>query len=358
MQGEYVLPTARALYLALAGLCLLAAVIGLATALVLHLLSHPEPHLKPVPEIPQLAPVSLNLNSIQNGFRPPSNIRAIPLSFSRPLTTSTFLVYLDADSSTGLAPYPDDFLILGGADVGLFERKAITVGGRPHTALLPSALLVAQQNEMSGTQQYEVRVAAKDAMGGISEPVLLHITLNPAPIQSPSVQPLTDLEQLARRIAQFVDSAHTPLYFQAFQRAQRIPDQCGAARDDATFQSEYARAFDYMQTRMLPARIEQFYSQLCAAWHVSAQSQMLAAEQAQEARNAVIADNLQAQLSATTRGLLFTTLRNAALVVAGGALALFLFVSLFLAFLAMENHSKAVREAVEALVRAKDGAAP
>ena len=122
LQGEYVLPTARVLYLAIAGLSLLAAVLGILAVIALEFSAHQSAALKPVPDVSAPASVSLDLDAISNGFLPPSNVHAVPLAFTRPISTDTVLLYFDASSARGLAQYPDDFLILGGPDAGLFER--------------------------------------------------------------------------------------------------------------------------------------------------------------------------------------------------------------------------------------------
>jgi hypothetical protein len=353
VQGEYVLSIARVLYLAIAGLSLAAVALGIAAALFFEFGARETPALKPVPDIPAPTAVALDLDTIRGGFLPPTNIRGVPIPFTRPITTDTVLVYLDADSGRGLAPYPDDFLILGGPDAPIFERGTWNVDGRAHTALRPSADLVAQLNGQSSARAFIVRVAAKDAGGGVSQPVLLHLTLSPAaqgitpvPIAPASA---SALDTLARRIALFADPARTPAYFDAYQRAEREPQQCGTSSDDANFLAEYQRAFDYMRSRMIPDRIPTFYAALCSAWSAAIRAQRLVGEQAQAQRAQTIAENMQEQVRAETSAFAARMERNAALVFAVGALGLFLFLSLFLAFLAIESHSKAMRETLAML---------
>jgi hypothetical protein len=68
-----------------------------------------------------------------------------------------------------------------------------------------------------------------------------------------------------------------------------------------------------------------------------------------EAAQAIAAENARKHLELETQKVVARTIRNIAIGVAGSALAAFLTVALFLAFLAMEGHSKALRQAVETL---------
>jgi hypothetical protein len=162
------------------------------------------------------------------------------------------------------------------------------------------------------------------------------------------------LETLARQIALFVDPGRSPVYFDAYQRALHEPIDCGTTANDANFVSEYQRAFTYMRPKLNKDAIENFYKELCNAWSAGISAQQLSMQQAEASHDQAIAQSLADQVQAEAQVFASRITRNATLLFVAGAMGLFLLLSLFLAFLAMENHSKAVREALAVLAAQRE----
>ena len=357
VQGDYVLPTARLVYLGVAAVALTAGIVCGLAFLYYAIASQQSARHQRVPDIVEPAPPSIDIASLKSQFAPPRNVRAGTLRFSRPVNSRTALVYFSADSSAGFARFPNDLIILGGADAEQFETANGRIDGETRTVLTPGPQLTESLNlDTVSPRSYQVRVAVRDGYGLVSAPHTLRFTLAAAADQGATEtaapqrdRPATDLERLAQRIALFADPGRTPDYFGAYQAALRVPRQCGEDPSNAAFVGEFARAFDGVRQSISPASLSSLYRHVCEAWRSAHALRLQELARQQQAQQEIIAANGMADGVAAMRAAQAKVYRYVALVAVGFSLTVFLLVSVFLAFLALEGHTKAVREAVEAL---------
>ncbi|NEX16817.1 MAG: hypothetical protein C1943_09350 [Halochromatium sp.] len=144
--------------------------------------------------------------------------------------------------------------------------------------------------------------------------------------------------------------------------ALEVPGRCGARDDDATFLANYRQAFESVKPRISSTNLDAFYTGLCNAWEAVLQREAAARMQAEQQQRAAYraSEEARAQVKARNRQIALehqakveraTEMTTVTLSVIGGALGLFLSVALLLAFLAIEGHSRAMRAAVESMVR-------
>ena len=269
----------------------------------------------------------------------------------------------------GLAPFPKGLEISGGKDAQYF--KLVRNKTENDAALAAQAPLANEINQVFGSggpiqsKSFEVELIARDNQGNETVPtkVLFELTFGPqappeatlsAPVESPKVTQVTPLQELAKDIATLIDPNKTPSFFEAYKRALDEPEICGATTKTTNFVLSYRKAFDQLKTKLNRDNINLFYSGVCAAWSEVRKKADAARQAAEVEQRAQIArseahrdDVLAAKFGATA-------LRNTSLMYTGGAILSFMFISLFLAFLAIENHSKALRQAVEALAAEGD----
>jgi hypothetical protein len=388
LQSAFVLPLARTLYLSVA---LLSLIVGLgATAVLLwaFLTGSGQPTLQREPPpyqgsavAPPAVARTLDLDTVRRHVGPPTDIRFVITSgpFSAPPPVGEPLGYFVAESPNGVADHPDGVSVLGGPDAGLLER--IQHPGTGRTGLAANQRFVERMREdLAGItapqrKSYGVRVIARDRFAIASEAtdVTFELELVPptAAPASPSAPPVTvqatALQGIAGDIARTLQPEVNPEQFRLYNRALQVPGECQAADDDGDFLTGFRDAFNELKPRLSAANVEALYSGVCAAWaDVRArEEQALAAadaaedaayRRAEDAREAVRQRN-QAALEAHERRVFQAKAAGGvALLVIGGALSAFLSVSLVLAFLAIEGHSRAVRTAVEAIARANSGA--
>jgi hypothetical protein len=367
LQGDYVLPTARTIYLGIACLSLLAAAIGLVVALLMQVLSMGGPSHERVPFVADAPALSIDVDAVGAHLRPPHNIRFV---FTRGTlheqpSTSDFLGYFDADTANGLPKYPDDFSIIGGRDAELFERVSVSIPNGTRAGLAPTQALIARlgADPMAYLQprshSFQLRVLARDAYGNsAAADVIVSLRTGPVPLDAaapapaPQVEETTDLQRLASEIAAKADPTHGAAFFDIYKRAQRVPADCGA--DEGThFVGEYRRAFEATRSLIVAGNTEAFFAGVCDAWRQALAKHATELAQAELARNEAIARNQTAEFRHAIKVAGTKSIRNLALGLVGSAIVAFITICLFLAFLAMENHTKAVREAIEAMVDAQ-----
>jgi hypothetical protein len=318
----------------------------------------------------------IDLAVVDTHLSVPTNIRFIQTlnPIDQPLTGREILGHFVADAANGIAAYPADFDALHGSNSELFETTVMSDSGQPRTALRASSALVQTINSklpeyrIPQNVSYTLTVTARDRFGNVSEPADIAIDLTvgplsaaqpvvPVPAASPEAKaepaPLTDLQRIARDIALIVDPNRTPTYFAAYQRAVHLPEACRASDDDSAFVGNYRAALDHARAKLSARNLGGFYAGICEAWQRNLNEQEAARVQAQNAQTTVEMRNQSARVAAEARHVAAWAVRNLALMVVGGALSAFLSISLLLAFLAIENHSKAMREAVEAIAGAK-----
>jgi hypothetical protein len=361
LQSGVILPTARTLYVVAACISLFAAGLAILFAVYFQATSVQFSDQKPLPPPYQAGPTTISFGPIDQRLAPPSNIRfVVDLDvIDRPLGDYDVLGHFDADTPNGLGTYPDDFDIIGGKDADFFSRAPWPArNGR--TGLRAAPALAAEINTIVGAastlqqRSFELRVVAHDSLGRLSKPanVAFSLAIGPRPAAAGKTteapRALNDLESLAREIALVIDPERTPTYFDAYKRALATPRQCGVG-DAPDFVGNYAKAFQHARPQLNASTIEAFYSGVCDAWSEAVRQQEEAAAAAEQARAAIETKNLMARAAAETKAIAARAFRNIAIGVLGGALTAFLTIALLLALMAIEGHSKAMREAIDIL---------
>lgn len=359
LQSDLVLRTARGFYLVAAcfslGALLLAAVVAvLAQGSTLRFAVD-----RPVPEVQSVTVEGISVDDVAARMAPPQALRFIadPQAITFNISEGQALGYFDAETPNQLAAYPDDFDIVGGEHAALFILSRHPGNGR--AGLRASALLAQQfteaRNAGGGTARlsYTLRAVARDRAGQVSAPTDVTVIIDLAPLGSaptaPAADPsLTDLQTLAREIALAVDQQQTDVFFDIVRSAQRTPRLCGA-EETPDFVAQYRLAFEGVRDRLRRDNVELFYRGVCDAWNAAAERGQARRASDQADADAVIARNAQQRAELDAQKRTARMVRNIAFGIAGTALAAFLAIALFLAFLAMEGHSKALREAVEGL---------
>jgi hypothetical protein len=386
LQSTYVLPLARGIYLVIALLALVTMIGGGAYVLFLQASVGAEPGSLPLPPPYQGAdPVatpserSVDLALVQSRLEPPTKIQFVvtPGVITKPLSEGQVLGRFLAETPNKLAPFPDGVSLLGGRDAERFERvadsssQAIALAARPALADEIKAALVDIQQET--TRTFEIRVVARDRYGITSAPADLSFALKLAPAPAVIAVPApesqaepTPLQAIARDIARTVQPEVNPEHFAVYHKAIEVPGRCGASAEDGSFVSNYRRAFEEVRARLTTANVDAFYAGLCDAWKAvlgreeAKREQVLegqrAAREAADAARAKVQGENQRRLQEHGARAMEAKVKTALILpVLGGALVTFLAIALVLAFLAIEGHSRAVRAAMEAMVRIADG---
>lgn len=374
-QSETVLRAARTVYLIAAIASLVVIVVGLIFALFFQVSTWKSANEIPLPRAYRPSSPTLSADDVGKFLIPPQNIRFMPSmsSIRAPLSDRSILGHFTADTPNGLAPYPSDFNILGGKDAALFDRVR-SAGKR--SGLKPTRALISKVNGLLHTLRkpesatYELEVIARDRFGNMSKPEAVSFSLTYEPpsaksktsttfaARAESAKKMTELQRLAKDIAFLVDPKRTPAYFAAYRRARAVPRKCGASANNAVFISNFRRLFDQLRPKLRATNMGEFYTGVCSEWHRALSEQQAAQEKAREARASVIARNEAANVGAEGERMLAAVGRDIALTVVGAALSAFLLISFLLAFLAIENHTRAVRRAVETLTKNSSNQGP
>jgi hypothetical protein len=388
-----ILRIARTVY-ALAALgCIITAGLGICAVLYFEILVVGGPtHVTVPPPYVASAPV-IDLHTVESRLQVPTNVRFVVTRpfIDKPIQDEDVLGYFAANTANRLADFPDDFEILGGKDAGLFDRRgnvlSQTGGGTAEVELLRRNIAVeasrgGQRAVLVSTPElrqqidkllptlkaqerrtYTLQVAARDAYGIYSAPTDVSVVLTfspaaavpiaaPIPQAAPSPQ-MSDLQRLAHEIALVVDKEGMPANRQAYDVAMREPEDCGTSQADLAFVGNYRRAFDSARPKLLAANLPAFYDGVCNAWRRALSEQGRARAEVEAARNAAMSRNQAAQIQNQIDSVSAQAGRSITLIVVGSAIAAFLTVSLVLAFLAIENHSRATREAISRLTEAR-----
>ncbi len=387
-QSAYVLPLARGIYLLIALACLAAVVGGIGYAIYLQVSVGDPPSLVEVPPpyqgsgpVGQMTDSAVDLGLVQSRLEPPTNIRFVVTvgTLSEPPSVGQVLGHFAADTRNGLAPFPDGVSLLGGPDAEFFERVRDGSGKRIAFAARPSLIDelgdALRDIERPTDRVFTIRVVARDRYGVASVPTDISFTLalgpkptSAAPPSAPERQP-TELEVIAREIARAVEPEVNPAHFAVYNAALKVPGRCGTTDSDQTFLANYRRVVEEMRPRLTAANVDAVYLGLCEAWKSALEREAAAREEAEqrqraaqrsadEARARAIAHNNELRQRHESRIAEVKAQTMQTLTLIGGAFALFLSVALVLAFLAIEGHSRAVRAAMEAMVRLSEDRQP
>lgn len=387
VQSAFVLPLARGIYLLVALACLLTVIGGIIYVAFLQASAASQPTLETLPPayqesgtIDESPPREVDLSVIEDHLAAPGGLRfSVTIgTITAPIDEGALLGHFQASTLNRLAGFPDGVSLLGGRDAHLFERvqgpNPQLIGLAPRPALLTEIEQALQGISEQSSRTFEVRVIARDRYGITSEPTDLSFDLtfgpppaDPVAVRDPVPEPdqgqdITELQQIARTIAQTIEPTVNPAQFEAYRVALEVPRRCGARDDDATFLANYRQAFESVKPRIRSTNLDAFYTGLCEAWEAvlqreaaarmhAEQQQRAAYRAAEEARAQVEARNRQIALEHQAKVEQATEMTTVTLSVIGGAVGLFLSVALLLAFLAIEGHSRAMRAAVESMVR-------
>ncbi len=361
IQSDFVLRTARGFYLIGAFVSLILVIVCLIVALIAQATTIRSASVDPVPQVLGTKAEAITFGLIDGRFAPPSNIRFVqePGLLDRNISVGQSLGRFDADTPNGMNAAPNDFEIIGGDDAALFEPGP-TPGARNRTGLRATDALAEQINQKRSAASepvrldYQLRVLARDAYGLLSKPTDISISIVVAPTgfvppEEPATAAPTDIQALAKEIAVAVDPQKTDVYFDVQKRALQVPRLCGL-EESPEFVTQYRLGFEHARTKLNANTVDLFFAGICDAWGEAVSRGD--ARFAQQSAAAAAAENKNAQsyVALELEKALAETIRNIALGAAAGALSVFLTLALFLAFLAMEGHSKALRAAVEALV--------
>lgn len=224
-----------------------------------------------------------------------------------------------------------------------------------------AALLNKLPSGATVSQTAQVRILAEDANGNTAQPATVSFRIpfkataatEPSPGPTETVEDATAPEALQATVAALARLAGpqgSPEYFDAYDYARAEPERCDA-KGNGTFFVEYARAFNHLRQRLTKAGVNTFYRRLREPWANQLRAARLEAQQQDEARAVVMAQNLAAEVASSARKSWAKAIRDTALAFAVVCLCVFMTVALFLVFLAIEGHSNAMRIAVEALAR-------
>lgn len=363
LQSDYVLSAARVIYLIFAVICILVAVGGLLVMLYFQMKTWQSPSQDPVPDVPEVSRRALDADSVSAFLAPPGNIKVHAEQVTNPVSEKSVVAYFSVDTPNSLAAFPEDIMILGGKDASFFKLRGVRYDkGKPkRSGLSPSSELVSQINDYLSSnaplhsRNFQLKVAARDKYGTPSVPqeIVFSIAYGSAAVANEAVQPasnLTGFQEVARDIALVVDPSRTPDYFKAFKRANRLPRDCGANESDVEFSMDVRRVLDAVRSQLSADNIEAFYAGICTAWQNARRAEQSERAQAEEIRREIMARNSRARAETEFAAARARVGRYVTLGVIGAAIGLFLVISLLLAFLAIENHTKAVREVLAALL--------
>lgn len=363
VQSLWVLPAARRLYLVGAIIAVGATLLGVVIALAFQLLSLKGADTEAVPEATAVAPSPIDLAALDKLFQGPTDISTATFQLIRPVQAGAPVARLSAQSRAGVASFPEGYQLIGGRDAELVldARDPYESGG---TILVATeryaAMLNAVPEGTTTTRTLQIRVVATDRNGSVSRPATLEFAPSfdpPKPAAQTQVEEIggpESLRAIATILASIAAQRGTPEWFDAFDYAMKQPDRCGAVNNEA-FIKEYDRSLRHLKPKLTATNLRTFYSGVCNAWQEQINAARLAGAEAERARMEVIARNMAAETTAAVAQSASRGVRNTALAFAAAAVSFFMTVALFLAFLAIEGHSNAVREAVQIMARQQPG---
>ena len=316
---------------------------------------------------------TMDLFLVSNHLAPPTNIKFVVTidTITTPLREEdNILGYFSADTSNGLASFPDGIDIPGGRDATLFERtfdqEHKAIGLKATTTLIKEINETLRDIQEQNERNFEIQLLARDRYRMLSDLTTISFPLRfgpkspPPPTPEPTMSEPTELQKIAGDIATIVTS-EPKSRVAAYRRALEIPKQCEASDQTQVFVANYRQAFEQVRTRLKADNIEAFYAGLCEAWQnvlareAAARRQVeeahaAARRQVEEARAQALEFNNEARATHQLEASAAQATTYVTMSIVGGALATFLSISLIVAFLAIEGHSRAIREAVKAMV--------
>lgn len=229
-------------------------------------------------------------------------------------------------------------------------------------ALIDQVRTVLTGNRVQSNHEFALFLVARDSYGIPSEVANADFALTYAhasqatnpPVQQAitATRQVSELERLARDVALAVGGQEGSVAYQrVFDRALREPIFCGTSQDDAEFVGTYRKIFDHTRPRITAANLLAFFDGICDEWRRATAERARIQRDAETARRSAISANENADYRYAFEAASAWTARNLTLIVVGGALGIFTLLCLVLAFLALENHSNAMREAVSVIAQ-------
>ncbi len=386
LSGFFLIPIAKIIYAVIAIVCLLAIVGGLifiiylqaSTAVRPETVPVPPPYHEPTPNASLPSNQKIDINIVKNKITPPSKIKFINTIglINAQLRPNIIIGYFVAETANEIAPYPDGLSIIGGHDAEKFERafdqRSQKIGLAPTVALLNELNSSINSIKQEQTKKFSIRVVMRDRFGMVSVPadVTVEIIIAPPPalntnqpVETKSEQ--AELQKLAIDIAKHLEPVVNPAYFDAYKKAEKLPGKCGVANDNLEFIFNYRKAFDETKTQLLTSNIDAFYEGVCMAWkekinreiaeqELKENERRAAMNKAEEDRRVVEQYNENIRRDHALKVMAANGISIVTLIVVGSALATFLGIAILLAFLAIENHSRAMRMAITSMVKIND----
>ena len=363
VQSLWVLPAARRLYLVGALVAIAVALVAVLVALAFHLLSLVGARTEAVPKETAVAVQPIDLNSLDQLFRGPENVRVETFQLNRPAQTGALVARVKADSKVGVAAFPEGVQVFGGRDAALLleARDPDNPGGTVLVATERYAeILNALPPRSASSPTLEVRLVATDQNGSVSAPATLSFTPSfdappsAAPTEVEDIGGPESLRAVATILAGIGAQRGTPEWFDAFGYAMAEPGRCGTTVDDGAFVRDYDRSLRHVRAKLTRATLDTFYRGVCAAWEEQKEIARSAQAEAEAERIQIMARNVAAEAVNAVAKAGSRSARNTAIMLAAAATSFFMMVALFLAFLAIEGHSAAMREAVQLLAKKQE----
>ncbi len=382
LSGFFLIPMAKIIYAVLAVICLLAIVGGLifliflqgSTAVAPVTVPIPPPYQEPTSSTSTQSNGKIDINIVKNKITPPSKIKFINTVgvINSQLRPNILIGYFVAETANEIAPYPDGLSIIGGPDAEKFERvldqRSKKIGLAPTVSLLNELNNSIKFIKQEQTKKFSVRVVMRDQFGMISKPedVTVELKIAPPPLLNTD-QPAdidnrqTELQKIANEIAKHLEPVVNPAFFDTYKNAEKVPGKCGVADDNIEFLHNYRKAFDETKPSLEITNINAFYEGICIAWkeklnrekaelEKKEKERQAAINKAENARRVAEQHNENIQREHALKIMAANGLSIVTLIVIGSALATFLCIAILLAFLAIENHSRAVRMAITSMV--------
>ena len=367
----YVLSFARGVYLLIAIASLVVMIGGTAFIIYLQAMMFKQPSEIPIPPPYQrMSYVAHTINHaiIAGRLAPPKDIRFVVTTdvITALPNQNVILGYFTANTKNNLASFPDGISIIGGKDSELFEKaldsKNDKIGLKAKAALTNEITELLRDIKARKDRIFEIRVAARDQYGIISPATDIRFVLTFGPAldsrldsKSESQPEITELQKVAGDIAKVIEPTVNPAYVSAYRTALGIPRKCGTHDSDQVFITNYRQSLEKVRSQLTSTNIVSFYVGLCEAWEDALQR-----ESERESAEREHAEKRREHAQEHNRRMLqrheydIHQARESisrTLTIIGSAVATFLSISIILAFMALENHSRAIREAMESMVR-------
>ena len=304
----------------------------------------------------------MSVSSLGSLFDGPQNLRAVAVPVTLPVNAGDVVATLQADAVFEVS----EFQLLGGASAELVNNDG---GAVPGMVLRAGEQVAREMNKRAAAGRLApiigLRVVAMDRNGNASTPTDVRVRLETKTADSPASTAPTSgdvveeiggpeaLKDVASGLASIAATRGTPEWFDAYQFAMQLPQRCDANNDD--FIRQYAAAYRQVRPKLTMSNLGTFYDGMCRAWRDALNAAQAEANAANANRNKIMMENAAAEMVTAVRKQGARAMRDVAMGVALSAVFFFMLIALFLAFLAIEGHSHAVRKALQLIAEREEG---